>query len=229
GEAGALSASEWGWGSTSDEKDQAAQPRRDDLAQDAFSGVEDERYELFEGPRYRFELDRRGFVKTFSAGLLVLLVTSRRSGAQESGRGFGGGDRMPSDVSAWLHIADDGAVTVFTGKTEIGQNIRTSLTQAVAEELGAPSATITLVMADTANTPFDMGTFGSRTTPTMNAQLRKVAAAARAVLADRAKAQGNVNREAVTVKDGRVVSGARSVPFGGLVKSEPLVGTVDGR
>src|SRR5262249_26759291 len=132
GEAAAPSASEWGWGSTSDEKDQAAQPRRDDLAQDAFSGVEDERYELFEGPRYRFELDRRGFVKTFSAGLLVLLVTSRRGAAQESGRGFRAGDRMPSDVGAWLHIADDGAVTVFTGKTEIGQNIRTSLTQAVA-------------------------------------------------------------------------------------------------
>jgi len=184
---------------------------RDDLAQAAFSRVEEERYELFEGPRYRFELDRRGFVKSFSAGLLVLLVTSRRSGAQESGRGFGGGDRMPSDVGAWLHIADDGAVTVFTGKTEIGQNIRTSLTQAVAEELGAPSATITLVMADTANTPFDMGTFGSRTTPTMNAQLRKVAAAARAVLADRAKARGKTLTPAI---------------FGELVKGSPLVATV---
>ena len=151
--------------------------------------VEEDRYELFEGPRYRFELDRRGFVKTFSAGLLVLLVAKRGS-AQESGRGFSGGDRMPSDVGAWLHIAEDGAVTVFTGKTEIGQNIRTSLTQAVAEELGAPIASISLVMADTAKTPYDMGTFGSRTTPTMNAQLRKVAAAARAVLADRAKARG---------------------------------------
>src|SRR4030095_10369054 len=103
--------------------------------------VEEDRYELFEGPRYRFELDRRGFVKTFSAGLLVLLVASKRGDAQHSGRG-GGGDRMPSDVVAWLHIAEDGAVTVFTGKTEIGQNIRTSLTQAVAEELGAPSRSI---------------------------------------------------------------------------------------
>src|SRR6185295_6778407 len=156
---------------------------------DALQGVpETERYELFEGPRYTFEVDRRDFVKTFGAGLLVLLVANK-SAAQESGRGFGG-DRMPPDVGAWLHIAEDGKVTVFTGKTEIGQNIRTSLTQAVAEELGAPIASITLVMADTAKTPFDMGTFGSRTTPTMNAQLRKVAAAARAVLADRAAARG---------------------------------------
>jgi isoquinoline 1-oxidoreductase len=182
--------SAWGWGPTR---------------------VEEDRYELFEGPRYRFELDRRGFVKTFSAGLLVLLVASKRGRAQESGRGFGGGDRMPADVGAWLHIGENGAITVFTGKTEIGQNIRTSLTQAVAEELGAPIGSIALVMADTAKTPFDMGTFGSRTTPTMNAQLRKVAAAARAVLADRAKARGKTLSPAI---------------FGELVKGSPLVATV---
>ena len=171
--------------------------------------VDEERYELFENPRYHFEFDRRDFVKTFGAGLLVLLVASR-SDAQESGRGFGG-ERLPPDVGAWLHIGEDGKVTVFTGKTEIGQNIRTSLTQAVAEELGAPIDSISLLMADTAKTPFDMGTFGSRTTPTMNAQLRKVAAAARAVLADRAAARGRKLEPAI---------------FGELVKGSPLVATI---
>src|SRR6185295_17932616 len=125
-----------------------------------------------------------------------------------------GGDRMPPDVGAWLHMAEDGKVTVFTGKTEIGQNIRTSLTQAVAEELGAPVASITLVMADTAKTPFDMGTFGSRTTPTMNAQLRKVAAAARAVLADRAAARG------------RKLEPGSFAELGELVRGSPLVATI---
>jgi len=171
---------------------------------------ERERYELLEGPRYLFEVDRRDFVKTFSTGLLVVLVASK-TGAQESGQRGRGGDRMPSDVGAWLHIGEDGKVTVFTGKTEIGQNIRTSLTQAVAEELGAPVASIALLMADTAKTPFDMGTFGSRTTPTMNAQLRKVAAAARGVLAERAAARGKPLDAAM---------------FGELVKGSPLVATV---
>jgi nicotinate dehydrogenase subunit B len=191
------------------------------------TSIELERYELFEGARYRFELDRRDFAKTFGAGLLVLLV-ARRLDAQESGRRGGfGGDRMPSDVGAWLHIGDDGRVTAFTGKTEIGQNIRTSLTQAVAEELGAPIPSISLVMADTAKTPFDMGTFGSRTTPTMNLQLRKVAAAARAVLVDRAAARWNTTAAAVTVKDGRVhKSATESMGFGDLVKGTPLVATV---
>src|SRR5262249_18586806 len=83
----------------------------------------------FEGPLYHFEVDRRDFLKTFGGGLVVLLIAPSVAGAQESGRGLGG-DRMPSDVGAWLHVAEDGAITVFTGKTEIGQNIRTSLTQA---------------------------------------------------------------------------------------------------
>ena len=84
--------------------------------------IDVERYELFEGPLYRFEVDRRDFVKSFGAGLLVLLIAPKEvvfGAQQESGRG-GGGDRMPADVNAWLHIGEDGTVTVFTGKTEIG-------------------------------------------------------------------------------------------------------------
>jgi isoquinoline 1-oxidoreductase len=41
-------------------------------------------------------------------------------------------------LGAWIHIDRAGHVTVFTGKVEIGQNIRTSLAQAVADELRTP-------------------------------------------------------------------------------------------
>jgi len=53
-------------------------------------------------------------------------------------------------------------VTAFTGKVEIGQNIRTSLTQTVADELRVPFESVRMVAADTALTPFDFGTVGSR-------------------------------------------------------------------
>ena len=53
------------------------------------------------------------------------------------------------DIAAWLHIAADGTVTAYTGKVEVGQDIRTSLTQAIAEELRVLPASITLVMGDT--------------------------------------------------------------------------------
>src|SRR5262245_40488275 len=130
--------------------------------------IEPERYELFEAPRYQFDLDRRDFLKVLGGGLLVCLF-ARESLAQQPGAGFG---RGPQDIGAWLHVSEAGEVTVYTGKVEVGQNIRTSLSQVVSEELRLPVASIKLVMADTDLTPPDGGTSGSRTTPDMAAQLR---------------------------------------------------------
>ena len=126
-------------------------------------------------PAYRFEVTAASARLPGARGGFRLLQPPG-SGARR--------DAMPADVSAWLHIGEDGRVSVFTGKAEVGQNIRTSLSQVVAEELRVPIPSITMVMADTAVTPFDMGTFGSRTTPIMAPQLRKVAAAAREMLVD---------------------------------------------
>ena len=148
--------------------------------------IEPERYELLEPRRCHFAVDRREFFKRLGCGLVVLCVAGPAL-AQESGgarRRGGRGGQIPGDIDAWLHVGKDGAVTVFTGKTEVGQNIRTSLTQAIAEELRAPVASIKMVMADTQLTPFDMGTFGSQTTPQMASRLHKIGAAAREALLD---------------------------------------------
>ncbi len=142
---------------------------------------EPERYELLAGPAYNFPLDRRGFFKSLGGGIVVASFLAQAD-AQESGGGRRGGQSAPKEISAWLHIDRNGAVTAYTGKAEVGQNARTSLTQAVAEELGAPMSAIEMVMGDTERTPFDMGTFGSMTTPQMIPQLRKAAAAARQLL-----------------------------------------------
>ncbi len=128
--------------------------------------------------------NRRGFLKSLGGGFLVLFAADDAIIAQESGSAQRrrGGEPLPENVGAWLHIAPDGKITTFTGKVEVGQNARTSLTQAVADELRCQPRAVTLVMGDTALTPFDMGTFGSRTTPTMVPVLRKMAAAAREAL-----------------------------------------------
>ena len=188
--------------------------------------TEPERYEFLEPRRYLFDLDRRDFLRIFGAGLVVV-VAAGEAVAQESGRALRGQPSVPGDLAAWLHIDESGRARVCTGKVEIGQNIRTSLTQAVADELRVPVSSVTLVMGDTDLTPFDMGTFGSRTTPTMAPQLSKAAATARQMLVARAAARWRADAASLRVEDGVVRHpDGRTAAYGDLVKGQALSGTV---
>jgi nicotinate dehydrogenase subunit B len=191
--------------------------------------LEPERYELTAAPPYRFDLDRREFFKFLGAGVLVVSVLPTAARAQESGGARQRrGDSLPKEIDAWLHIAEDGRITAYTGKAEMGQNIRTSLSQAVAEELHVPMDKIEMVMGDTQLTPFDMGTFGSRTTPTMNLQLRKVAAAACDMLIDLAAAQWKVDRSRLVADNGTVTDPQtkRSLDYAALTKGTQLTASL---
>ncbi|HKS81589.1 MAG TPA: molybdopterin cofactor-binding domain-containing protein [Candidatus Acidoferrales bacterium] len=199
------------------------------------TAIEPERYELRSPALHHFELQRRDFFKILGAGLMVACVLKDATAFQESGRrgrGRGYGEELPKEIGAWLHIGENGVVTVYTGKAEVGQNIRTSLSQAVAEELRYPIAKIEMVMGDTKLTPFDMGTFGSRTTPTMNLQLRKVASAARDTLIAMAAKQWNCDAKDLVAEGGWIrqkSSGgdaAHSIEYAALVKGQQLTQTL---
>ncbi len=168
--------------------------------------LEPERYEFRAMPMHQFALGRRDFFKIFGAGLAVFAVARNVSAMQETAPGPRGfhNEELPKEIGAWLHIGEDGTVTGFAGKAEIGQNVRTSLAQTIADELGVDFASVRMVLADTALTPFDAGTFGSRTTPTITPQLRKVAAAARNLLVEKAAKQWNVPADRLVAGDGKV-------------------------
>ncbi len=185
---------------------------------------------LPEETRYHFHVDRREFFRLLGGGIAVLLFGTEALAQQESGqsgRRRGGGQR-PAELGAWLHIGEDGAVTVFCGKAEVGQNIRTSLTQVVAEELRVPVSSIQFVMGDTGRTPYDAGTFGSRTTPDMAVQLRRVGASAREALLDLAATAFTTDRANLSVADGKVARAdtKESLTFGQLTKGQQLMKSV---
>jgi len=93
-----------------------------DTARMAVPPIEPERYEFFAPSAYHFEFDRREFFRIFGCGLVIVCVLPEASAFQESGRrGFGRGEQLPQKISAWLHIGENGTVTVNTGKVEMAR------------------------------------------------------------------------------------------------------------
>ena len=157
-------------------------------------------------------------------GGIVVLVRLRPEGALAQGRGY------PTDLNAYLRIGEDGRVTVFSGKIEMGQGVTTSLAQMAAEDLGVSLDAIEMVMGDTDRCPFDAGTWGSQTTRMFGPALRAAAAEARLVLVRLASEQLGVPKERLVVENGIVsVKGepARKVSYGALAKGRAIVRTVD--
>jgi nicotinate dehydrogenase subunit B len=130
-------------------------------------------------PRF---ITRREFLKLAGAGIVIFFFNGRAVAQQNEGGRTYFHQQAPSDFNAFLRIGEDGKVTCFTGKIEMGQGIITSLAQMLAEELDVPLESVQMVMGDTDLCPWDMGTFGSLSTRYFGPTLVAAAAEARAVL-----------------------------------------------
>ena len=174
-----------------------------------------ERYELEAEPLPHPLPIRADLFRLYGAGIVVLVAASPpHPGTQ--------------DIEVWLHLGVQGRVTVGTGKAEVGQNIRTSLAQAVADEMPVPLNLIQIVLGDTDLSPFDMGTFGSRTTPFMAPQVRRAAATAREILIGLAAEHWQIDPAALAVEEGRIrhAPTGRTLNFGQIVQGRRLARTV---
>ncbi|MGA8275095.1 MAG: molybdopterin cofactor-binding domain-containing protein [Thermoplasmata archaeon] len=134
----------------------------------------------------------------------------------------GWGRAGPPHGGAWVHLGEDGKARAFTGKVEVGQGTRTALSLLVAEELSLPLSSVELTMGDTDVSPWDMGTFGSRSMPDAGEHLRLTAAATRTLVLELAAARLGVATGDVALSDGQATTrgapSARSVGYGDLVK-----------
>ena len=188
--------------------------------------AEPERYEFSAPPMHHFDLARREFFQLLGAGIAVFALAKDAQGSRETAPGSRSfhGEELPTEITSWLHVGEDATVTGFTGKAEMGQNIRTSISQTIADELRVPFASVRLVMADTTLTPFDAGTFGSRTTPTMTPQFRRVAEAARNLLIGVAAKEWDVSPEGLLAADAKVIDPAskRSLTYAELARGKTL-------
>lgn len=171
---------------------------------------------------------RRDFLKIAGTGIFVLFtvdITELMAKRTFQFRGY------PTDFNAYLRIGEDGRISLFTGKIEMGQGIYTSLPQMLAEELDVPLDRVDPVMGDTALCPWDMGTFGSMSTRFFGPPMRKAAAAAKAVLKELASAELGVPVARLGTRDGTVFDTqdpSKSVTYAALAHGKRIEKEVPG-
>ena len=181
----------------------------------------DDADQIIEPVEFDFGLgvSRRSFVQMLGAGIVISMTagsmtteaaappaTQRGGGQRGGGRGGGGRDRPPINLGARIHIAEDGTITILTGKVEGGQGARQQLTQAAAEELRIAPEQLRMIMADTDLVPDDGGTYGSQTTPRTVPAVRQACAAARDLLIALAAETWKIDRSGIEVRDGAAVA-----------------------
>ncbi len=132
-------------------------------------------------------------------------------------------------VDGFLAIGEDGRVTVFSGKVDLGTGVRTALTQMAAEELDLPLESVTVIQGDTGLTPDQGPTYGSLSIQNGGAQIRQAAATARQALIRLAAERLGAAPETLTLKDGTVQprSGGTGIAFGDLLTNRTFALKVD--
>ena len=169
-----------------------------------------------------FLLNRRDFMKITGTGIFVFFTLGKIDLFAQQ-RGFG--VSYPTDFNAYLRIGEDGRVSCFSGKIEMGQGIITSLAQMLAEELDVDFTSVDMVMGDTLLCPFDFATVGSRSTKYFGPPLRKAAAEARSVLIKLASENLNVNHERLYTEKGVIrdrENPATKIPYSSLTRGKSI-------
>ena len=163
---------------------------------------EEQSFELECKDENRFSLSRREFLKAVGGGIVIFFSVEDLAAQERRPPGY---RDLPTDFNSFLRIGVDGRVTCFTGKIEMGQGIVTSLAQMLADELDVPLDAVDMTMGNTDLCPWDIGTFGSRTTRFFGPPLREAAAEARAILIQLASEHLHLSESQLTVKEGVVI------------------------
>lgn len=167
-------------------------------------------------------MTRRDFLAAGGALVVSFSLCPILSGGQETDTRPGSLKGTPL-LDSWIRIDADGGITVFTGKVELGQGIKTALIQVAAEELMVQPRRIRLVTADTARTPDERYTAGSQSMPDSATAILNAAAQVRAILVGIAAEGFATPAVSLTVEDGTVrAPDGRSVSYGDLVKGQDL-------
>jgi CO/xanthine dehydrogenase Mo-binding subunit len=137
------------------------------------------------------------------------------------GAGLGAGGRHLAKTGANVQIMGDGSVQFAVGTTEMGQGMGTVLSQIVAQELGVPYQSVTMIAPDTSRVPDSGPTVASRSTMMSGRALQNACAKIRKNLLLVAADMLNTSPEQLSVVGEKVIQSsdeATSVPMSKVIR-----------
>jgi len=168
-------------------------------------------------------LQRRGFLKLAGAGgaglVLGFYLPSDAHADTETPQTAGEASKSPV-INAFVRIAPDNTITIYSKAPEIGQGLKTSFGLIIAEELDADWNHVVIEQAPINTKVYGyQGAGGSTSIPRAWDQLRQAGAGAKAMLIAAAAKKWNVNPAEITAQDSRLTHQAseRSATYGSLV------------
>ncbi len=157
----------------------------------------------------------------------LLIVGFQLSGNRAGVAATTGSSALPGSLAgtpfldSWIRIDATGTISVFTGKAELGQGIKTALLQIAAEELRVPVASLHLITADTARAPNEGYTAGSYSVQNSGGAIQIAAAQVREILIAEAARRLNVPYDDLRAENGTIISSAgQRLPYGALVRDD---------
>ncbi|MGO9065374.1 MAG: molybdopterin cofactor-binding domain-containing protein [Myxococcaceae bacterium] len=177
------------------------------------------------------ELSRRSFLRVSALAGGGLLLTSLWEPLEAAERSTGDGPR-PEDpaLNAYVRIHPDGSVTIAAKNPEIGQGMRTTLPMLIADELDVEWKQVRVEVVPLDSTQFQQQwAGGSMGTPMNWLPMRRVGAAARALLVAAAAQKWSVPVDECTTSRGKVLHGKskRSLSYGALASAAATLSPPD--
>ncbi len=134
-----------------------------------------------------YDVSRRGFLLGTGGLAVSFSLSPAVLGSSTAAAAAAGGVRITDGTAAgslaWL-VLTPAAISLHSGKVELGTGVRTALTQIVVEELHFASANVKYVQGDTLTTPDQGTTAGSKSIQNGGPELRQAAATAFQALLD---------------------------------------------
>jgi CO/xanthine dehydrogenase Mo-binding subunit len=158
----------------------------------------------------------KGIDANLNSGLKKLMQASawKKSARKPAGLACAVTNAGATPVSvAMARLQSDGIVNILAGSTEMGQGVRTVLSQIAGEELTVALDQIRILGADTKVTPYDSSTGSSRSTTCMGHAVQEAARDLKKQLIKIAADAFHVPPRQIQLQDGALVCGEARLTF----------------